>query len=60
MFRVNMVFFLFLLFFLEIKNKIQCITSLSEQFIIIQSDQYPCPLTKLMDTLEYINGQEQS
>ena len=64
MFRVNMVFvsLFFLLFF---GNKQQDITSLSQHFIIIQSDQdlcplTKCPLTKLIDTIEYMNGQEQS
>ena len=33
---------------------------LSQHFIIIQSDQDLCLLTKLMDTIEYMNGQEQS
>ena len=33
---------------------------LSQHFIIIQSDQDLCPLTKLMDTIKYMNGKEQS
>ena len=34
--------------------------SLFQYFIIIQSDQDLCPLTKLMDSIEYMNWQEQS
>ena len=33
---------------------------LSQHFIIIQSDRVFCPLTKLMDTIEHMNGQQQS
>ena len=49
MFMVNVVFFLPFLFF---SNKQQDITLLSHYFIIIQSDQDLCPLTKLMDTIK--------
>ena len=35
------------------------VTSLSQHFIIIQSDQDLCLVTKLMNTIEYMNGQEQ-
>ena len=52
-------YFLSLLSFIFL-NKQEDITSLSQHFIIIQSDQDLCPLTKLMHTIEYINGQEQS
>ena len=49
MFRVNMVFFLSSLFYF-FGNKQQDIISLSQYFIIIQSDQDLCLLTKLMVT----------
>ena len=57
-----MAFFslLFFFFFFFLGNKQQAITSLSQHFIIIQSTQDLCPLTKLMATIEYMNGQEQS
>ena len=52
---------IFSLFFLLFRgNEQQDIKSLSQHFIISQSDHAPCPLTKLMDTIEYMNGQEQS
>ena len=59
MFRVNMVVFS-LFYLLFIGNTQQDITSLSQHFIIIQSDQDLCRLTKLMYTIEYMNRQEQS
>ena len=53
------LFFIYLFIFL-FGNIQQDITSLSQPFIIIQSDQDLCPLTKLMDTIEYISSQEES
>ena len=44
-------------YFLAINNKI---LRRSQHFVIIQSDQDLCPLTNLMGTMKYINGQEQS
>ena len=41
-------------------NKQQDIMSLSQQFIIIWSDQNLCQVAKLIDTIEYMNGREQS
>ena len=58
MFRVNMVFFSLLS--LSFGNKQHDITSLSQHFIIIQSDQNLSPLTKLMKTIKYMNGHNQS
>ena len=52
--------FISFFFLLCFGNKQEDIMSLSQHFIIIQSDQDLCPLTKLMDTIEYMNGQEQS
>ena len=53
-----MVFALFsFIYFVAISNKISCRYL---NTIIIQSDQDLTPLTKLMDTIEYISGQEQS
>ena len=56
MFRVNMVFFL--LFFGGKKQQDK--TLLSQLFIIFQSDQDLCLLTKLMDTVEYMKRHQQS
>ena len=54
---VNMVFFSLLSF---CGNRQQYIMLLSQHFIIIQSDQDLCLLRKLMATIEYISGPEQS
>ena len=56
MFRMNMVFFTSFYIF---GNKQQDITS-TGHFLFSQSDQDLCLLTKLMDTLEYMDGQQQS
>ena len=44
--------------FLAINSKILC--RYLNTFFIIQSARDLCPLTKLMDIIEYMNGQEQS
>ena len=52
-----MVFALFSFIYFVAISKISCRYL---NTIIIQSDQDLTPLTKLMDTIEYISGQEQS
>ena len=65
MFSVTMVLFFsflnfyFIYLFIYFGSKQQDITLLSQHFIIIQSDRVFCPLTKLMDTIEHMNEQQQ-
>ena len=47
--------FSFFFLIVSVNNK-KILCRLSQHFIIIQSDQDLCPLTKLMNTMEYITG----